>query len=305
MVLTSSEWKDLVQNVVDRDVVPVLGAGACYGIIKLGKDIAADWLRNGAEYLGADLALQLPYVAQYHRVKRQDAITIKREFIRDYIKNGSATVDDTRLLEEPHGRLASMPFRLIITTNYDDLMTRAFKAVGKKPYTLTCAWNVDDPLEKLAIIEEQSAIDPSEDEPVIFHLHGHSDDPRSLVLLEEDYELFLTKITPSRDGEAATETILPHYVQSALANSSLLFVGYSLADMTFRSVFRGILNRVNRNNTRRSVTVQYTNNLPVKQSRYSREYYDHLGINFVNQPAKEFTKELLKRYKKANGRGKS
>jgi hypothetical protein len=300
MPLTDKAWDTLINNIIDGDVIPVLGAGACYGHIKLGSQIASDWLTDGPDYLGDELAQQLPYVAQYHRVMEGDAVNIKKDFLRKYIKTPIA-VPDYRSQTEPHGRLASMPFKLIITTNYDDMMSDAFKAFGKNPETLVCAWNIDNPSDKDAEIKQQENLVPSGDAPVIFHLHGHNTIPRSLVLLEEDYEQFLVSLAKPKNGLGDNENIIPSYVQDSLANYPLLFIGYSIADMTFRSVFRGLLNSVNSINKRKHITVQYTDGLTPSRDGYMAKYYDSMNITFVNQPADDFTKELLERYRKVVG----
>ncbi|MEZ4672287.1 MAG: SIR2 family protein [Anaerolineae bacterium] len=300
MPLTDKAWDNLIQNIIDGDVIPVLGAGACYGHIKLGSQITSDWLTDGPDYLGDDLARQLPYVAQYHRVIEGDAVNIKKDFLRRYIET-PIHVPDYKSQTEPHGRLASMPFELVITTNYDDMMNNAFKAFSKNPETLICTWNTDKQAAKIAEIERQGKITPSKDRPVIFHLHGHNSNPRSLVLLEEDYEQFLASLAKPSNGLSDDESILPSYVQDGLANRPLLFIGYSIADMTFRSVFRGLLNSVNSINQRRHVTVQYTNGLTAKRDNYMAKYYDSMNITFVNQQADDFTKELLEKYRKAVG----
>jgi hypothetical protein len=57
-----------------------------------------------------------------------------------------------------------------------------------------------------------------------------------MVLTEDDYLEFLVRLT--RD---ASEPLLPYAIRAALAEHSLLFVGYSLSDWSFRVLFRGLL----------------------------------------------------------------
>lgn len=300
MTLTDTEWNSLVDNIIDGDVIPVLGAGACFKYIPLGSQIPELWLPDAKEYLGEDMAKQLPHVAQYHRVVEGDAVNIKKKFIRKYIEPNAKGLDYT-LQSEPHGRIAPMPFDTVITTNYDDMMKSAFSAFDKNPETLICPWNIDDKTTKKNEIKRQGEIIPSKDAPVIFHLHGHKSVPRSLVLLEEDYEQFLASLAKPSSGQSEAESILPAYIQDGLANRPLLFIGYSIADMTFRSVFRGLLNTVNSINRRRHITVQYVKNPASKQDAYLSQYYDSMNITFVNQPAADFTSKLLEKYQKATG----
>jgi len=55
------------------------------------------------------------------------------------------------------------------------------------------------------------------------------------VLTEDDYLNFLVRLSgPSRD-------LLPQVITEALNRSAILFIGYSLADWTFRVLFRSLL----------------------------------------------------------------
>ena len=69
----------------------------------------------------------------------------------------------------------------------------------------------------------------------MYHLHGHHGTPESLVLTEDDYIDFLVRV--SREAT----TCCPTVVQKALRSKMLLFIGFSLADWTFRVIFQGLI----------------------------------------------------------------
>ena len=69
------------------------------------------------------------------------------------------------------------------------------------------------------------------------------------MLTEDDYLDFLVAI--ARDA-----ALLPHQIQRALAGTSLLFVGYRLADWDFRVIHRGLVAATEASLRRLSVTVQ-------------------------------------------------
>ena len=71
-------------------------------------------------------------------------------------------------------------------------------------------------------------------DPLVFHLHGCDDVPGSLVLTEDDYLGFLAGMVGRQDD------LLPARIREAVANSSLLFIGYRLADTNFRVLFQGL-----------------------------------------------------------------
>ena len=74
---------------------------------------------------------------------------------------------------------------------------------------------------------------PTALEPIVYHLHGHIDIAESYVLTETDYVAFLVEISRRR--------LLPHQIEKALANASLIFIGYGFTDWDFRVIFRGLV----------------------------------------------------------------
>ena len=75
---------------------------------------------------------------------------------------------------------------------------------------------------------------PTPSEPLVYHLHGISDIPQSMVLTEKDYFDFAISLAKMKPTEA-----LPSWVNKALAGS-LLFMGYRLEDITFRVIFQAL-----------------------------------------------------------------
>ena len=97
--------------------------------------------------------------------------------------------------------------------------------------------------------------------PVVFHLHGNDMVPQSLVLTEDDYLEFLVAL--SRDTR-----IIPEPIRRAMVGSSLLFIGYSLADSTFRVLHRGLTDK----------------------------YFNKLDIRVYWGTAREFARDLRRRW---------
>ena len=92
---------------------------------------------------------------------------------------------DFRAPDEPHGVLADLDLPIYITTNYDGLMLGALRDREKDPIRELCGWN------ELVRMASPSALDdgvvPTPARPLVYHLHGHSDVPQSMVLTEDDY----------------------------------------------------------------------------------------------------------------------
>lgn len=180
--LDEQRWENLIKKIRRNEVTLFLGAGACYKLLPLGQEVITKWLPNASDHLVDELATQLPHVAQYRKLCVSDeAITVKADFVEDFIHGKAEDVDFTND-DQPLSRLAQLPFDIVITTNYDDLMFRAFAArPNKTPRYAICQWNNDDdPIDKLNELECQQRLTPSEQEPFIFHLHGHHSEPKSL-----------------------------------------------------------------------------------------------------------------------------
>jgi len=270
---------------------PFLGAGADYGVLPLGSEIAQDWAKKFGYPLedAGNLARVATYLAVEH-----DAMYPKEMLLENWFRNPK--LPDYTNPEEPHATLASLPLPMYMTTNYDPFMTKALIAAGKKPRRELCKWNKfikDSP----SVFDKDPSFEPSPEEPVVFHLHGHDEYAESLVLTEDDYLDFLVSI--SKD-----EQLLPHQVRRCLAGTSLLFVGYSLADWSFRVLFRGLVTSVEQSLRRISVTVQLP---PVSDQAepksheaeiqtYLSKYFDQIDIRVYWGTAQEFMTELRARW---------
>jgi hypothetical protein len=69
----------------------------------------------------------------------------------------------------------------------------------------------------------------------VYHIHGDIKNPQSMVLTEKDYFDFV--INTNKD--VAQE--IPSVLRKEIAQCSLLFLGYSVEDIDFRTIFQGFL----------------------------------------------------------------
>ena len=153
--------------------------------------------------------------------------------------------------------------------------------------------------EQESVFDAESDYEPTPDDPVVFHLHGHDAVPESLVLAEGDYLDFLVNV--SRDPE-----LIPARIQRALAGTSLLFIGYSLGDWSFRVVFQGVVQSTESSLRRLSVTVQlppHNSGSPAREKaqEYLDEYYGQMDIRVYWGTAAEFAAELRRRWQEFSG----
>lgn len=289
--LQDRDWDLLMRRIRAGKCTPFLGAGAAYGVLPLGGQIAREWATE-FNYPLED-ATNLARVATYLAVQ-YDPMYPKEMLIKKWFQNPK--LPDYKNPQEPHATLASLPLPMYMTTNYDSFMTEALKAAGKKPRRELCRWNhfiKDYP----SIFDKEPGFEPTAEEPVVFHLHGHDQCTESLVLTEDDYLDFLVNI--SKDDE-----LLPHQVRRCLTGTSLLFVGYSLADWNFRVLFRGLVTSVEQTLRRISVTVQLpplpNQDVPEQHKSeiqtYLAKYFDQIDIRVYWGTAQEFMSELRTRW---------
>jgi hypothetical protein len=286
--LSESDWNLLLRRIQDGKCTPFLGAGASVPALPLGSRVAEEWAQEYGYPL--DDRWNLPRVAQFLAVQH-DSMFPKEEILKRF---ANVALPDFQEADEPHSVLADLPLPVYMTTNYDEFMIRALRSRNKDPRRELCRWNN---LVKghNSIFETDPLFTPTAANPIVFHLHGHNEIAESLVLTEDDYLDFLINV--SRDG-----TLIPARIQQALTGASLLFIGYSLADWTFKVLFRGLINATEPSLRRISVTIQRPPHAGGTDSNedhireYLDEYFGRISIKVYWGTAREFASELRQRY---------
>jgi len=242
----------IYEAVVTGAVIPFLGAGAPlysrnptvtpWFERQQGKDVI-NYLPTATElarYLAAKTQLpeteygELTKMAQYYEAVSGSVLLKQR--LREIF---SYKQDPTPL----HKFLAGAPSPLlIVTTNYDDLMERAYQAIGKaydvvvniteSPKVLWYEHAAAAPQEILA---DELLIDLDKTS-VVYKIHGAIDRrPNSIgtyVITEDDYVEFLTRMT--------RKSVIPPIFAEPFQTRPFLFLGYGLYDWNLRV----ILNRI-------------------------------------------------------------
>lgn len=272
------KWDSLVNNIEDRECVPVLGPGLVESVLGSTRDIARKWAERYEFPLAPRNRDDLAQVAQYLTYRKDKSLAIKQlrshlvAFIRDkyrpeleelgvrlnrdllnepvaegIVKDLISLIGQEQRRRDPgnvHALLARLPVPVFITTNYDNLLRDALDEAGKSPRVMLCNWVIEnDTPRRLGRRLPPAYVptpdyEPSVQEPLIFHVFGNLDDRESLVLTEDDYFDFLIAVTRN---ETLKEVSIPRAVTSALASSGLLLLGFRVDDWDFRVLFRGIL----------------------------------------------------------------
>jgi SIR2-like domain len=201
--MDDDDWETLLGRIRDEKCTPFLGAGASAHILPTGAALASRW----ADEVGYPLPERgdLARVAQY--------IAITRDHLRpkELVAKMCAAVDPAQALQpgDPYDTISKLDLPIYITTNYDDLLLHALRNQRKQPQALLCPW------------------------------HGSCQEPGSIVVTEDDYLDFIVWVTRQWQVQANVSRIAPA-IKHAFAKNSLLFIGYSQNDWSFRVLMRSI-----------------------------------------------------------------
>ena len=122
--------------------------------------------------------------------------------------------------------LAELPFKLVVTTNYDKLFEQALVLAGKYPRTEIYS------KERRETVDYRD-LDPSQ--PFLLKIHGDIDRPESIVVTDEDYIDFVLRM-----GDKEPYHPMPPAFTYHFRMWKTLFVGYSLVDYNLRLLFKTI-----------------------------------------------------------------
>ncbi len=196
-----------------------------------------------------------------------------------------------------HATLASLNLPLYLTTNPDNFMTEALKAQGKQPVREICRWN--DALEGLpSIFDDDPNYTPTPERPLVYHLFGNEEEVASIVLTEDAHMEFTTNI-------AADMKRIHPCIWAALANSSLMFLGYRQTDWGFRVLLRGLIAPQQQRRRFKHVGVQLEpddvldDDLPAVHE-FMRSYFGGNEINVYVGTILQFIAELREYWEAAN-----
>ena len=257
-------WDTLLQNICEQKCTVILGSGLLEGIIGSPRSMAQKWATNRKFPVDHSEMDDLPQIAQY--IAAQEGDLGLRSSLREWLLQemrarfrekipgqlGALRVSevmrpigqylrDTEELE-PHRVLARLPFPIYITTNPDSLLIDALKEVNRTECQQEFFhWREDrtfgngqhDPGQ----YNDELDIEPTWDQPLVYHLFGHFEDPESILLSEDNYFDYLIGATSNRQS-------MPTAVRLALTDRFLLFLGFQMTDWDFRVLLRIIVNQV-------------------------------------------------------------
>jgi hypothetical protein len=193
--------------------------------------------------------------------------------------------------------LAGFPFSIYLTTSHHNFIELALRAAGKEPRTEFCRWHPG--LEHYPLVFESEShlspdrtYQPSDKEPLVYHLFGVDAHPESLVLTDDDSLRFLIAI--SRHQGRDTDPI-PKAIRGALAYSALILLGYELNSWEFRILYWGLIQpKTVDPNMREQVGISIQVRHTPLEERFFEQYLDTMAHCKVFWGSiEEYTQQLL------------
>lgn len=256
--ITSSHWDSIVGRIDNGLCVPFLGAGVNAGsgmpvgaevsrrlLAKLlgESDVAFSVAVTPTEPLESYPDLSRARVEDLARVALHLELEVDHGQMVDYLRE---IIDDANC--EPPAilrTLARLPIKLIVTTNYDGLLERAFELEGVDPPPFVLSQPIGG-FGTEALQVQESLLEKR----VIYKLHGSFGDPEPNVLVSEDHYIEFLGI--ANDGVKG----MPPQISSKIKNGILLFLGHGLEDWDVRMIYKLQIETLPERERKRSFAIQ-------------------------------------------------
>ena len=247
-IFTSEEWdeneerkSELIELVASGEAVLIVGAGSSARVGYVTWDGLLEELENSANSFGEGL----------DQTRKGDALAYAED-IKSHIQNKTGDLGRYYALlqnlfspkdppfEDFHRKLVSLPFRGILTTNYDTVLEAALGEL--EPRTA---------YDNSLVIDDNSAgrvheflMAMNNDKRMtrrIAHLHGKFDTPNSIILSIEDYYSAYGLRLPTDHVQGNSEwTLHRKLLWGVLATRRVVFVGFSMEDPYFDNMLETV-----------------------------------------------------------------
>ncbi|HET7874869.1 MAG TPA: SIR2 family protein, partial [Methylomirabilota bacterium] len=258
--LLAAHYRLVTKAIADGRLVPFLGAG----VNLCGRPAGESWQRGRYLPSGAELAEYLAETYGYPASETRDLVRVS-QYVAVMTGSGPLYEELRGLFQADylptalHELLARLPkllrdkryparacHQLIVTTNYDDTLERAFQAAGEAfdlvSYVAEGEWRGRflhlPPAGEARVIERPNEYRglSLDERPVILKIHGAIDranpERDSFVITEDHYIDYLTRTELS--------SLVPVQLAAHLRKSHFLFLGYGLRDWNLRVILHRI-----------------------------------------------------------------
>ena len=233
--------RELIELVASGEAVLIVGAGSSARVGYVTWEELLEELESLANRCGAGLDQtrkgdELEYAEDIKSHIRDKTEDLGRYYA--LLQNLFSPKDPS--FEDFHRKLVSLPFRGILTTNYDTVLEAALGNI--EPRFAYDNWLVIDENSAGRVNEFLMAM--NNDKRMIrriAHLHGKSDSPSSVILSIEDYYgaygLRLAANHVQRDSEW---TLHRKLLWAMLATRRVVFIGFSMNDPYFKKMLETV-----------------------------------------------------------------
>jgi hypothetical protein len=284
--ISQHQWDRLLKKIYEKKCIAFIGPGIYKVPNKDGRPLIplsiVDKLKEKysppledlyhlARIYTLENSYQLARLTQFLAIEDEggnevDPKTLLSEMIKEIDSSKFSFPSETR---SPYDILADLDLPIYITTNYDHFLEDALarsKRIRKQPQSDFFRWSKKlkdySKLTGVSSVFDDAQYKPTEERPLVYHIHGDINIPRSMVLTEKDYFEFVIK-TNREDAD------IPSVLRIEIATSSLLFVGYSVDDIDFRTIFQGFLTFLDIEKREPSIAVQ----LPPEKGKAKMQHY--------------------------------
>ena len=211
-------------NLIDADIKENMAGGSLAAFVGAGLSIGAGlpgWYR-----LISELSQRVQYDLAPAQWANGDTLIdaaqyyINTEGLHSLVSFLRDRLDTTGIRPTAaHQALAQLPIGLVFTANYDDLLELAYRAAGKRVHCVVQDQDIPYMLS-------------GPDTVNIIKLYGDLDSPDSIVLARQQYDSFFLQ-----------RAQMIKLLETELARSSMLYLGWSLTDPHFNLVFGELMFR--------------------------------------------------------------
>lgn len=309
-VPTDEHYDSVIDSLKEGELVPFFGAG----VNLCGRPENTEWrlgqyLPSGVElsvYLAGKFNYPWAETSNLLRVSQYIALIrglgplnkrLREVFIAEYpptpLHRFFARLP--KILQQKTGRTSH---QLIVTTNYDDVMERAFKEEGEEYDVVTYMTGgsyeqrgkflhwlpdgdvrlIEKPNEYRLLLDENRNLKRS----VVLKIHGAVDrstpNRDSYVITEDHYIDYLTRSDIS--------SLVPVTLAEKLKSSNFLFLGYSLRDWNLRVILHRIWMEQQQNANYKSWAIQ------LKPEKLEQKFWENRDVEIFHSPLDDYINDL-------------
>lgn len=242
---------ELLEELHKGNVVLFCGAGISIsdGGIPSSSQLARELAQRAN--LGDVGSMSLPEVAQAYE------LVMGTQSLIAYV---TERVDDPRYsLLRAHRLIAALPFKRIITTNWDNLLEEALRQ-ARKPF--------------VKVVRDSEVPFTDDEKVLLIKLHGSAEQKDTIVITGDDYYNVFARLPQ-----------VANLVQSFFATKTLLFLGYGLADEDFKRLYMEVVRHLGKHK-RRAYAVQ------LNPTPLTVKYWEQKNVQVIAADATAFLESL-------------